>query len=157
MGGKFISRIYLCLSAQRVKSIKEKLEQQSAKQPFDVLKEIFTCLICKELIREDSRPVMLPCCRNAICCYECINTWLITSPICPHCRETVDIESCLPQPLIRPMLICFMSEHLALTSFLPFIPVVYSNSSITFLYCIPPLCVHSSYVCVITVCQLENV
>ena len=47
---------------------------------------------------------MLPCCRNALCCRVCLSRWLADSSVCPHCREEVQLENCLPQPLIRPII-----------------------------------------------------
>ena len=68
-----------------------------------LLKEIFTCLICKQISSESSRPVVPPCCRSIICCYNCINQWISTSPICPHCRSPITIDECESQPVIRPI------------------------------------------------------
>lgn len=88
----------------QIKSIDDKVQESSnSNKTLASLREMFTCLICRSIVEESSRPVMLPCCRSAICCHDCISRWLETSPICPHCREAVQIENCTPQPILRPM------------------------------------------------------
>ena len=92
---------------QHIKDMKDDVEEIKStvreSNKIATLREMFTCLICKEVATEDNRPTMLPCCRSAVCCYECINRWLGHSHFCPHCREEVRIESCLSQPLLRPL------------------------------------------------------
>lgn len=85
-----------------ISCIKEKLNSDN-KNVLNILKGVFTCLICKSIATETNRPIMLPCCRNATCCYTCIERWLENSSICPHCRETLELENCTPQPILRPM------------------------------------------------------
>ena len=71
-----------------VKDVRDKVEKAVHTDPEEkvvlVLKEIFTCLICKQISTELSRPVIPPCCKSIICCYDCINQWISNSPICPH-------------------------------------------------------------------------
>ena len=88
----------------QIQSINDKVDENSnSNKTLASLREMFTCLICRSVVEETSRPVMLPCYRSAICCYDCMSRWLETSPICPHCREAVQIENCNPQPILRPM------------------------------------------------------
>ena len=68
-----------------------------------LLKEIFTCLICKQISVESSRPVVPQCCNSVVCCYDCINQWICSSPVCPHRRSPITIDDCLPQPTIKPI------------------------------------------------------
>ena len=84
-----------------VQAIKTKLSE--SKKFLMMIRDIFTCLICKEVMTETSGTVMLPCCRNALCC-DCLSRWLADSSVCPHCREEVQLENSLPQPLIRPII-----------------------------------------------------
>ena len=86
-----------------VQAIKSKLSKSENKF-LVMIRDIFTCLIFKEVMTETSGTVMLPCCRNALCCRDCLSRWLADSSICPHCREEVQLENCLPQPLIRPII-----------------------------------------------------
>ena len=86
-----------------VQTIKSKLSESENKF-LVMIRDIFTCLICKEVMTETSGTLMFPCCRNALCCRECLSRWLADSSVCPHCREEVRIENCLPQPLIRPII-----------------------------------------------------
>jgi hypothetical protein len=98
-----IAKLFMELK-EDIQSIKSKIHKQEKNMNYlDTLKEMFTCLICKEIISENSRPVVLPCCRNAVCCYSCVCRWLEDSPVCPHCRESLNIENCLSQPLLRPI------------------------------------------------------
>ena len=68
-----------------------------------LLKEIFTCLICKQISVESARPVVPPCCNSIVCCYDCISQWVCSSPVCPHCRSPITIDDCLPQPTLKPI------------------------------------------------------
>ena len=86
-----------------VDAIKSKLSERDNKFLMTI-RDIFTYIICKEVMTETSGTLMLPCCRNALCCHDCLRRWLTDSSVCPHCREEVQIESCLPQPLIRPIM-----------------------------------------------------
>ena len=86
-----------------VQAIKSKLSDGENKL-LVTIRDIFTCLICKERMSESSGTMMLPCCRNALCCHSCLARWLGDSSVCPHCREEVRMEDCIPQPLIRPIM-----------------------------------------------------
>ena len=88
-----------------IDQVKQKLEKSSDTTTSSVsfLKEIFTCIVCKQVANESSRPVMPPCCKSILCCYDCLSQWVATSPVCPHCRSEISIESCLAQPLLRPL------------------------------------------------------
>ena len=57
------------------------------------MKENFQCFICKCILPIES--VILPCCNNFGCCKHCIDQWLTDHMTCPHCRATMDIQSCL--------------------------------------------------------------
>ena len=68
-----------------------------------LLKEIFTCLICKQISVESARPVVPLCCNSVVCCYDCISQWVCSSPVCTHCRSPITIDDCLPQPTLKPI------------------------------------------------------
>ena len=64
---------------------------------------IFSCLICKDVVVEQSVAVVPPCCRAAVVCLECMERWLETQPTCPHCREPLVIDDCVKMPVLRPL------------------------------------------------------
>lgn len=98
-----VAKLFMELK-EDMQSIKTNIQKQERNKNYlGTLKEIFTCLICKEVTTENSRPTVLPCCRNAVCCHSCVSRWLEDTPVCPHCRETLTIDRCLSQPLLRPM------------------------------------------------------
>lgn len=70
----------------------------------------FSCLICKEIVNEESAPVVPPCCRASVVCFECMIRWLENQPSCPHCREPLEIENCSKLPILRP-LFDFLEEY----------------------------------------------
>lgn len=80
--------------AKRFRLWRELDEQKSA------LIFAFACLICKDVVSTDSTPVVPPCCRAAVMCMckECLISWLEYQPSCPHCREPMSIDECLPMP-----------------------------------------------------------
>ena len=86
-----------------IQDIKEIITKSKYPQAAETLKEIFTCLICKQITEESSRPLVPPCCGSIVCCHDCLRQWLSNSPVCPHCRSTLVIEDCQPQPILRPM------------------------------------------------------
>ena len=88
----------------KIRDLENKLDKATG-NPGDknALKEIFTCLICKQISTEASKPVIPPCCQSVICCFDCIQQWISSSPVCPHCRSPITIDSCLVQPLFKPM------------------------------------------------------
>ena len=58
---------------QDVKTRVEKAVPDPHKKAIVILKEIFTCLICKQVSSESSQPVVPPCCKSVVCCYDCIS------------------------------------------------------------------------------------
>ena len=64
---------------------------------------LFTCIICKEVSLEDKLPMMPTCYRNIVCCRSCLSQWLSTSNLCPHCRQVISMDDCMPQPPLRPL------------------------------------------------------
>ena len=80
-----------------VKKINEVLSDQKS------LKDLFTCLVCKQVTLEESKPTIPPCCRSVVVCESCIQQWLETNPIRPHCRSPLSFDNCMPQPLLIPM------------------------------------------------------
>ena len=67
------------------------------------LAAVFTCIICKEVSLEEKAPLMPTCCRNIVCCRDCLNQWLSSSSQCPHCRQGITIDQCVAQPILRPL------------------------------------------------------
>ena len=96
---------------ESIDEIKQKLEKtplaSGAATPSaavtSFLKEVFTCIVCKQVVNESSRPIMPPCCKSIVCCSDCLSQWVDTSPICPHCRSEISLDSCVVQPLLRPL------------------------------------------------------
>ena len=86
------------------KNLKESFEEKS-KQLKDVkrqlfeLRQSFECLICKSTVSFPA--IVSPCCSIVIGCQGCIEQWLTSNPVCPHCRETTIIEECTKLPFIR--------------------------------------------------------
>ena len=56
----------------------------------------FACLICKEVVSPEREPLVPPCCRAAVMYRECIMNWIDNQQTCPHCREGLTLENCLP-------------------------------------------------------------
>ena len=88
-----------------VQDVKTRMEKAvpDPQERVTLIKEIFTCLICKQVSSESSRPVVPPCCKSIVCCYDCISQWILSSPICPHCRSPITIDECESQPVIKPI------------------------------------------------------
>ena len=40
---------------------------------------------------------------TVICCFDCIQQWISSSPVCPHCRSPITIDACLVQPPFKPI------------------------------------------------------
>ena len=55
------------MEVKDVQAIKSKLSDGETKF-LTVIREIFTWMICKEVMTETSGTIMLPCCHNALCC-----------------------------------------------------------------------------------------
>lgn len=95
-----------------VQSLKEMLKKQ-AQMGMKPITGIFRCMICKSNMSEASNSVIPPCCQAALACRECLQEWLNTSDsqTCPHCREHVDINQCVPMPIIRPLIAALANEE----------------------------------------------
>ena len=86
----------------KLNEIKEKMNNRPS--PYQQLADIFTCLICADDISESSEPVVPTCCRNVVYCRECLDHWLTTNTVCPHCRAPLlSVDSCHTLPIIRPL------------------------------------------------------
>ena len=59
---------------------------------------IFSCLIYNDVVVEESVLIIPPCCRAVVVCLEC---WLETWPLCPHCREPLAIDNCVKLSVLR--------------------------------------------------------
>ena len=71
-----------------------------------ILCEIFTCIICKELVVDDKVPVMPSCCSSMLSCKQCLEQWLEAAGVCPHCRQPISIDDCISQPPIM-LRVCY--------------------------------------------------
>ena len=68
-----------------------------------VLSSMFTCIICQQVSHRGKIPLIPKCCSNIVCCQHCLSEWLSASTQCPHCRQTLTIADCTPQPILRPL------------------------------------------------------
>ena len=106
---KMLSEIKSLLSNYHSEIVHLRLERElEEKKP--TLYSMFACLICKDVVVEESAPLVPPCCRAAVLCRECMDHWLENQPSCPHCREPLTIERCDKLPILRP-LFDFLSEQ----------------------------------------------
>ena len=46
-----------------------------------------TCSICINELNVDQKVILCKSCDRYIGCFECLNTWLKQSNICPHCNK----------------------------------------------------------------------
>ena len=51
------------------------------------------CCICLEIMKKDSKIIVLPCHRKHCMHYDCIARWTISDPRCPICKEDITLES----------------------------------------------------------------
>ena len=45
----------------------------------------FKCIICTDIVAEDSEALIPPCCQSVLFCKDCITRWMENSPSCPYC------------------------------------------------------------------------
>ena len=107
---KMLSEIKSLLSSYHQEVVRLRLERELQEEKKPTLYSMFSCLICKDVVVEESAPLVPPCCRAAVLCRECMDQWLENQPSCPHCREPLSIESCDKLPILRP-LFDFLSEQ----------------------------------------------
>ena len=50
-------------------------------------KSYFECTICKDIILPTNGACYFPCCKRALGCLNCINTWYDSHTRCPHCNS----------------------------------------------------------------------
>ena len=82
------------------RSTTEQATMQAKGLLYQTLTSVFTCIVCSCVVSLDSEPVVPPWCRGVILC---IVQWLGNSNTCPHYRHPLELEECLPQPLLHPL------------------------------------------------------
>ena len=108
-----------------LQSLSDKVSEQTAllqklsadlsskpRNPVTPLKQVLSCIICKELaICSDKQPLVPKCCSAVVGCKECFEEWLRNSPSCPYCRVLMETTEnyTAPLPELRP-LISIMEE-----------------------------------------------
>lgn len=80
----------------------------SLKHRHDRLSAMFTCIICKDVLI-NKEPLVPQCCAGVVTCKQCLLGWLSRSDTCPHCRESISMEGCLPFPQFRPF-VAYLNE-----------------------------------------------
>ena len=71
-----------CLLDNQTKILKHLQSTSSSVQ----LKQILSCVVCKDLARNGVVP---KCCHAIICCQPCLQRWLQNSSSCPSCRQNL--------------------------------------------------------------------
>ena len=78
------------------------------------LKQVFSCIICKEQALGAARKPVVPKCRSAVVtCKLCRETWLVNSHTCPNCRVPIENleQSTMPLPELRLLTSILQSEQ----------------------------------------------
>ena len=65
------------------------------------LSALFSCIICRESSLKHE-PLVPQCCSGVVACRQCLEGWFVQSSTCPHCRQCITVERCLPFPSFRP-------------------------------------------------------
>ena len=82
--------------------------QEVRQSRHDLLSTVFCCIVCKESALTNE-PMVPQCCSGVIVCKQCLQGWFLHSSTCPHCRENITLDRCLPFPSFRPLL-TFLQE-----------------------------------------------
>ena len=62
------------------------------------LKEILSCVVCKDKMKDGVVP---NCCKAIICCQPCLERWILNgSATCPSCRQHLGLADTMPLQLI---------------------------------------------------------